>query len=213
MLEVAVAIEAAQRSPVAAQPLASTVLGASLDAGSVRSDETTEISIEWVEETDRTAAPIGSVPSATAENDDHPDEMTTAVKKGAIDMALAAMVFDQWFAKFVIGTGKYTVQLAASETGSAKLSLVPKVAGQARIDAGWVNVAKRVAEIRTFDCVAALYAHYFGSPPSFDRAQYDTFVARTAEVLKAIGVGSYSLVAAPAELLERAPPPPPSRRR
>jgi tRNA A-37 threonylcarbamoyl transferase component Bud32 len=133
------------------------------------------------------------------------DDMTTAVRVGPVDAAMAAVAFGSDFAGFLLGTGEYEVVLDASDALASTLSLVARKPGHGVIVAGHVSTERRTAELRTYDYVAVLYAQSFGTRPAFDRAQYEGFIKRTQAVLKRISVVSYTLVSPPADLLKNMP--------
>ena len=133
------------------------------------------------------------------------DDMTTAVRIGPIDAAMASIAFTDDFLGYTLGKAEYEVVLDASDALASTLSLVARNPGHGIIVAGHVSVERRAAELRTYDYVAILYAQSFGVRPAFDRAHYEGFIKRTQGVLKRIAVVSYTLVSPPSDLLKNMP--------
>lgn len=133
------------------------------------------------------------------------DDMTTAVRVGPIDAAMASIALTADFRGYTLGTAEYEVVLDASDALASTLSLVARNPGHGIIVAGHVSVVRRTAELRTYDYVAIQYAQSFGPRPAFDRAQYEGFIKRTQGVLKRIAVVSYTLVSPPSGLLKSMP--------
>ncbi len=200
MLSAAVALESAQKKLTGDASISGILRGgsppssgqAALRATALASEDT-EIHVEVDLGTFDATEPTGS------------DDMTTAVRVGPIDAAIAAVAFQQDFDGFTLGKAEYEVVLEASDALASTLSLVARNPGHGVIVAGHVSTSRRTAELRTYDYVAILYAQSFGTRPAFDRAQYEGFIKRTQNVLKRIAVVSYTLVSPPADLLKTMP--------
>lgn len=197
MLSAAVAFESAQRRLVGEASISGILRGPpssgkALSATETAADETdinVDIDLAGLDATE----PTGT------------DDMTTAVRVGPVDAAMASIAFTTDFAGFSLGKGEYEVVLDASDALASTLSLVARKPGHGIIVAGHISTDRRTAELRTYDYVAVLYAQSFGTRPAFDRAQYEGFIKRTQNVLKRISVVSYTLVSPPADLLKNMP--------
>ena len=203
MLSAAVALESAQRRLTGEASLSGVLRGPSSARGGPVSafgtDQTkldgTDINVEIDVDLD---AFDETEPTGT-------DDMTTAVRVGPVDAAMASIAFTADFTGFVLGKGEYEVVLDASDALASTLFLRPLKPGHGVIVAGHISTERRTAELRTYDYVAIVYAQNFGSRPAFDRAQYEGFIKRTQAVLKRISVVSYTLVSPPADLLKNMP--------
>jgi serine/threonine-protein kinase len=199
MLSAAVALESAQRKLTGDVSISGILRGGNPPSSgkalrtATMAAEDTEIHVEVDLGTFDATEPTGS------------DDMTTAVRVGPIDAAIAAAAFQQDFDGFTLGKAEYEVVLDASDALASTLSLVARNPGHGIIVAGHVSTSRRTAELRTYDYVAILYAQSFGTRPAFDRAQYEGFIKRTQSVLKRIAVVSYTLVSPPADLLKNMP--------
>lgn len=203
MLSAAVALESAQRRLTGEASFSGVLRGPSSVRGgpgsTLATDQTkldgTDINVEIEVDLDAFDA---TEPTGT-------DDMTTAVRAGPLDAAMASIAFGADFRGFVLGKGAYEIVLDASDALASTLFLKPLVPGHGVIVAGHVSTERRTAELRTYDYVAILYAQSFGARPAFDRAQYEGFIKRTQAVLKRISVVSYTLVSPPADLLKDMP--------
>jgi tRNA A-37 threonylcarbamoyl transferase component Bud32 len=194
MLEAAVALESTQRHLVGTLSLSGVVGAGPPSSGQHAAVHDVEIQIDVdLEALDEPTEATGT------------DDITTRVRAGAIDAAMTAAAFSEEFAAFTLGKAEYEVVIDASDAGASTLSLVPRQPGHGIIVVGNVSVDRRTAELRTYDYAGILYTHTFGTRPSFDRAQYEGFIKRTQAVLRRIKVVSYTLVAAPAELVKNLP--------
>jgi serine/threonine protein kinase len=197
MLAAAVALESAQRR-MAGESSISGVAAASPSSHSLQraaqlpTDDTeirVEVDLTGLDITDQSLS----------------DDITTAVRIGPINAAMALVAFGQDFAGYTVGKAEYEVVLDAREAGASTLSLVARQPGHGIIVVGHLSIDRRTAELRTYDYVAILYSQSFGTRPSFDRAQYEGLIKRTQGVLRRISVVSYTLVTAPAELVKNMP--------
>ncbi|MDB5212220.1 MAG: hypothetical protein JWO86_147, partial [Myxococcaceae bacterium] len=198
MLSAAVALESVQKRLIGDASISGILRGGppssgqALRAAQAGSDDT-EITVEVDLAGFDATQPTGS------------DDMTTAVRVGPIDAAMAAIAFTEDFDGFSLGKAEYEVVLDASDALASTLSLVARKPGHGIIVAGHVSIDRRTAELRTYDYVAIQYAQSFGTRPAFDRAQYEGFIKRTQSVLKRIAVVSYTLVSPPSDLLRNMP--------
>ena len=197
MLSAAVALESAQRRLTGEASISGILRGPPSSGRAMRTAETTADDTDIQVDVDLASFDV-TQPTGT-------DDMTTAVRVGPIDAAMASIAFSEDFDGFTLGKAEYEVVLDASDALASTLSLVARNPGHGIIVAGHVSVDRRTAELRTYDYVAIQYAQSFGTRPAFDRAQYEGFIKRTQSVLKRIAVVSYTLVSPPSDLLKHMP--------
>ena len=195
MLSAAVAFESAQRRLAGEASISGILRGPPSSSG--RALSTTEAAADETDINVDVDLASFDATEATAT-----DDMTTAVRVGPVDAAMASIAFTADFSGFSLGKAEYEVVLDASDALASTLSLVARKPGHGIIVAGHISTDRRTAELRTYDYVAVLYAQSFGTRPAFDRAQYEGFIKRTQSVLKSISVVSYTLVSPPADLLK-----------
>lgn len=178
-------------------------LGARQATSGPRDHSTTEQFVPSIVRSRSTQPPTeeDGIPISVAPPREHTEEMSTRVRAVDPRAQALAQVFASSFADETIGPGRYVIELRATERSTHPLVLVPRESAYGAIILGSVSVANASAELHAFDYVAIMHAQR-GTPKQFlDRATYEKSVLkRVRTLLKANGVTSFAIVAAPIEL-------------